>query len=78
MDMLSVSASTVTTMSMEQLLLLALFWLIIAILFTPGLLDLLVHSSKEESVKKPVKNTLTPLESIKEQSVKLPPSSREE
>lgn len=78
MDMLSVSALTVTIMSMGLELLIVLLCLIVVVLLTPGFLDLLSPYQSGTSVKKPVKNTLIPLESTKEKNVKLPLSSKEE
>ena len=78
MDMLSVSEWTVTIMSVGQELLIVLLCLILVILLTPGFLDLLSPYQSGTSVKKPVKNTLIPLESTKEKNVKLPLSSKEE
>ena len=78
MDMLSVSALTVTIMSVGLELLIVLLCLIVVVLLTPGFLDLLSPYQSGTSVKKPVKNTLIPLESTKEKNVKLPLSSKEE
>ena len=78
MDMHSVSALTVTIMNIGLQILIILAWLILILMCIPALGELLSHYQPETLAKKPVKNTPIAKENIKEQSVKLLPSIKED